>query len=110
MIDVTQIRRHTLQQEPYAWAEVGNLFSPRDAEALAASFLSDHYKALASYGGEKDWEYEARALIPMGEPTISFADMWSAGDMTPLRQYQAIERELKAGRSNLWTQATAIVA
>lgn len=74
MIDVTQIRRNTLQSEPYAWAEVGNLFSPRDAEALAASFPCDHYKTVASYGGERDWEYEARSLIPMGEHTISHAD------------------------------------
>lgn len=74
MIDLTQIARHTLQTQPYAWAAVGNLFSPRDAAALAASFPCDHFKTVAGYGGEKDYEYEARALIVMGAGTISYPE------------------------------------
>jgi hypothetical protein len=71
MIDLTQIRRQTLQTQPYAWASVNNLFTSRDAEALADSFPCDHFKTVVGYGGEKDYEYEARALIAMGANTIS---------------------------------------
>jgi Rps23 Pro-64 3,4-dihydroxylase Tpa1-like proline 4-hydroxylase len=71
MIDLTQIARHALQTRPYSWATVHNLFSTVDAAALADSFPSDHFKTVASYGGDKDYEYEARALIAMGADTVS---------------------------------------
>lgn len=78
MIDLTQIARHTLQTQPYAWAAVGNLFAPRDASNLAATFPCDHFKSVVGYGGEKDYEYEARALIPMGAETIAYPEELSA--------------------------------
>lgn len=71
MIDLQKINRGTLQREPYSWAMIGELFSPPDAAALAASFPRDHFKLVSGYGGEKDYEYEARALIVMGETTVS---------------------------------------
>lgn len=71
MIDLTQIARHTLQTQPFAWAEIGNLYSPKDAAALAATFPRDHFKTVVGYGGEKDYEYEARELTPMGEIAVS---------------------------------------
>lgn len=71
MIDLTQIARHRLQTQPYAWAEIGNLFSPTDATALAASFPCDHFKTIVGDDGEKDYEYEARALVAMGANAIS---------------------------------------
>jgi SM-20-related protein len=71
MIDLTKLTPQALQAQPYSWAEIGNLFSPRDAAALAASFPVDHFKVVAGYGGEKDYEYEARALIAMGADTVS---------------------------------------
>ncbi len=71
MIDLTQIARQILQTQPYAWAAVNSLFSPRDAAALADSYPCDHFKTLADYGGEKDYEYEARSLIAMGADTAS---------------------------------------
>src|SRR5829696_2824776 len=74
MIEFTQIAKHKLQTQPYAWGAVDNLFSPDAALALAASFPRDHFKTVASYGGEKDYEYEARELIAMGAMTISHAD------------------------------------
>jgi hypothetical protein len=70
VIDLTQIFRHTLQTQPYAWAAIGALFSPKDGEALAASFPRDHFKTVLYYG-ERDYEYEARALIGMGAYTAS---------------------------------------
>jgi len=71
MIDLSRIGRLKLQDQPYAWAEIGDLFSPPDAEALAATFPCDHFKTVQGYGGEKDYEYEARSLIAMGAKSIS---------------------------------------
>lgn len=71
MIEFTQIARHKLQTQPYAWGAVSNLFLPKDAKELAASFPRDYFKTVASYGGEKDYAYEARELIAMGAMTIS---------------------------------------
>ena len=71
MISLLQIARGTLQTRPYSWAIVDNLFSPIDATALAGSFPRDHFKTVAGYGGEKDYEYEARALIHLDAKTVS---------------------------------------
>ena len=78
MIDVDRIARHTLETDPYRWARVDRLFAPGDAAALARSFPRDHYKRLADYAGEKDFEYEARALVGMGERTVSRPEALSA--------------------------------
>jgi SM-20-related protein len=71
MMDLDRISRHPLESEPYRWAVIDGLFSSRDAAALAATFPRDHFKRLADYGGEKDFEYESRKLIGMGEQEIS---------------------------------------
>lgn len=78
MIDLERIARHRLETDPYEWAVIDGLFSPGNAEALAATFPCDHFKLVAGYGGEKDYEYEARALIGMGAETISYPDELSA--------------------------------
>ena len=74
MIDLKSIESRALQHEPYSWAAVDGLFSPEDAAALAATYPRDQFKTVTGYGGEKDYEYEARALIGMGESTIAHAD------------------------------------
>lgn len=80
MIDLDRIRTSKLKRAPYRWAAVDRLFRPADAERLARSFPSDHYKLVSGYGGEKDYEYEARELIAMGADTIShpsdLSDAW----------------------------------
>jgi len=78
MINLSQIAGGTLQTRPFCWAVVDNLFSPRDAAALSASFPRDHFKTVAGYGGEKDYEYEARALIGLGADTISYPQALSS--------------------------------
>jgi len=70
MINLTEILRPALHMQPYAWAAIGNLFSRKDAAALVASFPRDHFKTVLYYG-ERDYEYEARALIGMGASEIS---------------------------------------
>ncbi|MEA2235655.1 MAG: hypothetical protein QOC81_379 [Thermoanaerobaculia bacterium] len=74
MIDLDRISRSQLETEPYRWAEIDELFSPGDAAALAATFPDDHFKRLEDYDGEKDFAYEIRCLIRMGERSISRAN------------------------------------
>lgn len=80
MIDLRRISRQILETEPYAWAAIDELFAPEDAAVLAATFPRDHFKTVSGYGGEKDYEYESRSLIGMGEQKISYpeelSDAW----------------------------------
>lgn len=66
MIDLKRISRQQMETEPYRWAVIDGLFPAPDA--------------LSDYGGEKDFEYEARALISMGSDAISspeeLSDEW----------------------------------
>lgn len=66
MIDLNRISSHTLQSRPFAWAEIDRLYSSEDAAALAATYPLDGFKTVSGYGGEKNYEYEARSLIHMG--------------------------------------------
>ncbi|MGZ7080811.1 MAG: 2OG-Fe(II) oxygenase, partial [Thermoanaerobaculia bacterium] len=47
------------------------MFSQADAAEIAKTFPGDHFKRLEDYAGEKDFQYEARALLGMGEQSIS---------------------------------------
>ena len=80
MINWSRITNCTLENEPYQWAVIGDLFSPRDAADLAASYPRDHFKTLSARGGEKDYDYDARNLIGMGADTASYpeelSDAW----------------------------------
>jgi hypothetical protein len=82
MIDLDRISRSHLETEPYQWAEIDKLFSPGDAAALAATFPIDHFKRLADYDGEKEFAYEIRCLIRMGEQSASrenkLSSVWRA--------------------------------
>ena len=71
MIDLNRLSQQHLETGPYRWAVIDRLFAPGDAESLAATFPYDHFKRHSYYGGDKDSEYEARALIGMGEQSIS---------------------------------------
>jgi hypothetical protein len=73
MIDLNRISASRLETEPYRWAAIDRLFSSQDAAALAATFPADRFKRLATYDGQKDFEYEIRCLIRMGEGSISGA-------------------------------------
>jgi hypothetical protein len=71
IINLERISQAKLETEPYRWAVVDRLFSPPDAAALSASFPHDHFKRLSHYGGDKDSEYEARALIDFRADSIA---------------------------------------
>lgn len=70
MIDLTRLTAQRLHTRPYRWAEIGNLYSPNDAAMLAATYPRDGFKTVSGYGGEKDYEYEARQLVEMGTQRI----------------------------------------
>ena len=80
MINFAEISRKKLRDQPFAWAEIGNLYSPADATALASSFPRDNFKTIEAYGGEKSYFYDARALIGMGANSVSnpeqVSDAW----------------------------------
>jgi SM-20-related protein len=71
MINLNRISGAHLETEPYRWAAIDTLFSPDDAASLAATFPRDHFKHLADHVGQKEFEYEVRCLIRMGEQSIS---------------------------------------
>lgn len=77
VIDLQRIVSSTLRTDPYEWTAIDDLYARRDAAALAATFPRDHYKLVAAHGGEKDYAYEARALIGMGEDTVAYRDALS---------------------------------
>lgn len=77
MINLDHIRNHRLETDPFRWAAISDLFAPGDAAALAATYPCDHFKLVSGYGGEKDYEYEARPLIAMGAAGASFPDRLS---------------------------------
>jgi SM-20-related protein len=71
MIDLSRMARAHLETEPYRWAAIDQLFSRADAAALAATFPRDHFKRLAGRDSLKEFEYEIRCLIRMGEQSVS---------------------------------------
>ncbi len=74
MLDLTQIERRTLEAEPYAWAAIDRLYSPKNAAALAATYPRDHFKTVSGNDGEKEYLYESRALLKLGEETVSYPE------------------------------------
>src|SRR5882724_5445165 len=80
MLDLTQIARRALETQPYSWAAIDDLFAPQAAAALAATYPRDHFKTLSGHDGEKEYLYEARALLGLGTGTVAHAaelsDVW----------------------------------
>ncbi|HTQ81567.1 MAG TPA: 2OG-Fe(II) oxygenase [Thermoanaerobaculia bacterium] len=74
MLDLTQIARRSLETHPFSWGGIHELFAPADAEALAGSYPRDHFKTLSGHDGEKEYLYEARALLKLGTDTVAFPD------------------------------------
>jgi SM-20-related protein len=74
MLDLTRLQLCALNTQPYSWAEIGDLYSPEDAIALAATFPHDHFKTVTGYGGEKNYDYEARGLVSMGTNAVVFPE------------------------------------
>lgn len=77
MLNFSKILDSQLNMQPFRWAEISDLYLPADCTALAETYPSDHFKTIEAYGGEKNYRYEARSLIPMGEQAISHAEYLS---------------------------------
>ncbi|WP_306601020.1 2OG-Fe(II) oxygenase [Geothrix sp. 21YS21S-2] len=73
MLNIPKISGHPLEEVPFSWAAIGPLFEPGDADALLASFPTDHFKDIAGYDGEKGYRYRARSLVHMGREGPSHA-------------------------------------
>jgi hypothetical protein len=87
LINLDHIGHHRLETDPYRWAAIKDLFNPADAALLSATYPCDHFKLVASHDGEKEYRYEARALIEMGANLVAYpddlSDAWRAlaGDL-----------------------------
>jgi hypothetical protein len=82
LLEFDRIRKHNLESGPFHWGAMTGLFRPADAERLVDTYPRDHFKEVASYGGERIYQYEARSLIRMGASVISFmhdlSESWRA--------------------------------
>lgn len=78
MIDLEKIAHHPLQLQPFHWAQIGNLYSHENATALAETYPRDHFKVVKGYGGEKNYEYEARQLVSMTNGQVANPQALSA--------------------------------
>jgi SM-20-related protein len=72
MIDLDRIMDTPLQRQPFRWGAVDGLYSAADAASLMTTYPGDHFRLISGYGGEKDYEYEARPLIAMGANEVQF--------------------------------------
>lgn len=70
MLDLTKLTKQPLHSQPFRWGQIGNLYSAENAAALAATYPHDAFKRVYGYGGEKDYEYQARQLVEMGTGRI----------------------------------------
>ena len=81
MINLERIKNHRLQTDPYRWTAITDLYTPNDAERLAATYPCDHFKLVSAYG-EREYHYEARSLIGMGAKVVSYpkelSEAWQA--------------------------------
>ena len=98
MIDFDRIGAAHLHTDPFRWTEVGDLFAPADAAALARTYPHDRFKVLKGDDGEKSYEYWARSLIGMSSDRAAFesglSDAWRAlaGDLLSSEYRTAMTR------------------
>ncbi|CAB5714425.1 Predicted proline hydroxylase [Delftia tsuruhatensis] len=81
MLNFNQILNCQLNTIPFRWAEISGLYSPENCALLSQTYPTDHFRTVEAYGGEKDYRYDARSLIPMGEKNISRPEFLSPGWM-----------------------------
>ncbi|NUT88940.1 2OG-Fe(II) oxygenase [Pseudomonas corrugata] len=91
MLELSRIESTALKSHPFSWAEIGNLYSAQNAAALAESFPHDHFKTVSGYGGEKNYDYEARALVEMGTRTVAFPEALSEAWLSLARDLGSIQ-------------------
>ena len=73
LLDLKMLAHQPLHQQPFRWGRIDDLYSAEDAAALAASYPHDAFKRVYGYGGEKDYEYQARQLVELGTGRIVHA-------------------------------------
>ena len=71
MINLEVLINEKLNEHPYKWAFLEDIFTPSDAKDLVDQFPMDNYKEVSGYDGEKGYLYNARSLIHMGSKDIS---------------------------------------
>ena len=66
VISFDRVRAATMQESPYRWGVVGDLYDPADRQALIDTYPVEPFATISGDDGEKSYEYEARCLVAMG--------------------------------------------
>jgi Rps23 Pro-64 3,4-dihydroxylase Tpa1-like proline 4-hydroxylase len=74
MLNISRIQETQLESVPYSWAVIDRLYSPKNAQELAATYPRDHFKTMIGYDDEKEWKYEVRSLTAMGADSPAFGE------------------------------------
>ena len=111
MINLGKIRDNKLSRDPYEWAFISNLYSPRAEAELAATFPTDHFKTMVGNDGEKDWTYESRCLLGFGNSVPShpwrLSRAWRelATDLASTEYREAMSKLTGIDLMSLWLEA-----
>lgn len=66
LLKIDRIAAASLADEPYQWGHIDGLFDDAVAAQLVSTYPTVLYRTVIGDDGEKAYEHEARALIPMG--------------------------------------------
>lgn len=105
MINLARIEQETMKTEPFQWAFINNLFDSKDADALASSYPSDHFKVGNSsliVRSENSWHAVSRVVptckLSRRSMTVTFyqpdspSTMWKEDDPKLLHDYKDPEK------------------
>ncbi len=76
ILKLSALKHGTLKTDPYAWAEISNLYSAQDAAALAATYPHDHFKPSTAdqqmptqqAQPDKKYSFEQRGADTLAQP------------------------------------------
>jgi SM-20-related protein len=74
VLALSRLETAVLQEQPFRWACIDQLFPAHDAAALAASFPADHYMTIPVQDVECPYSYEARSFMKLGRCTVSYPE------------------------------------
>ena len=75
LLDFRQLLAATLCENPWEFVEVRDLFPPAVLRSLAEHCPTDHFRRVVGYGGEKDYSYDSREVVPFGKNAVSHASL-----------------------------------
>jgi SM-20-related protein len=77
-LDLRPLLSGRLEHDPCSWGVIDEVFSNAVGRMLTDSYPLDHYQTVSATGGEKDYSYDVRELIPFGKAAVSHSGELSA--------------------------------